>query len=157
MGQWFHKRKAFALGLVLMGSSTGIRYHSSSFVDSRYLSVVCRRCSTPNLSPDPHQGDRVACSCSLLRSDHSSSEHAGMSTHERLSTEEEMGSESTLLRFCVIRISSLQRLFSGDFLRSVSHIHLPPNIMSYNNLEQSLTKMLLAAGDSSRPGTTSQP
>jgi MFS family permease len=33
VGQWFHKRKALALGLVLMGSSTGISYHSSSFVD----------------------------------------------------------------------------------------------------------------------------
>ena len=102
MGQWFHKRKAFALGLVLMGSSTGISYHPSSFVNSGYLSMVYRRCSSPNLSPDSNQGNRVACSCSLLRSYHSSSEFAGMSAHERPSTEEEMGSESTLLRFCVI-------------------------------------------------------
>jgi hypothetical protein len=123
VGQWFHKRKAFALGLVLMGSSTGISYHLFSFVDSGYLSMVYRRCSSPNLSPDSNQGNRVACSCSLLRSYHSSSEFAGMPAHERPSTEEEMGSESALLRLCIIQITRLQRLFSRDLFRNVSHIY----------------------------------
>jgi hypothetical protein len=119
VGQWFHKRKAFALGLVLMGSSTGISYHSSSFVDSGYLSMVYRRRSSPNLSPDSNQRNWVACSCSLLCSDHSSNKYDSMSAHERPSTEEEMGSESTLLRLRIIQITCLQRLFCGDFLRRV--------------------------------------
>jgi hypothetical protein len=141
VGQWFHKRKALALGLVLMGSSTGISYHSSNFVDSEYLFMVYRRCSAPIISPDSHQRNWVACSCSVLRSDHSSSKYTGMSAHERSSTEEEMGSESSLLRLRIIQNTRLQRLFSRDLFRSVSHIH--HSISCHNDLEQSLTEMYL--------------
>lgn len=52
VGQWFHKRKALALGIVLAGSSTGI--FPFEVVQCCGLLMVRRRRHPPYLPPLPH-------------------------------------------------------------------------------------------------------
>jgi hypothetical protein len=58
VGQWFHKRKALALGIVLAGSSTGI---DSSDLSKCFL-TCCRRRRAPYLPPFPDSKDWF-CQC----------------------------------------------------------------------------------------------
>jgi MFS family permease len=53
-GQWFHKRKALALGVVLAGSSTGI-FFSSNPITKIKLTYLTRWCHSFPVSTHPHQ------------------------------------------------------------------------------------------------------
>ncbi len=92
-GQWFHKRKGLALGVVLAGSSTG-SCSSSNQMTKIKLTCLTRWCHSFRLSTHSHQQSWLPISCAMERSCDRYLKYYFLLSHARTTSEEAMGSQT---------------------------------------------------------------